>query len=89
MNELNDLIDRVRPFSILDIGIPVTESRSLCRPGPLRSRRPPHRRARIRKKWLRRYGYIALPCTGHGYKMAGIGVVGCPHWIDRLRKACP
>ncbi len=60
----------------------------LCACGCGKAIRPkrPHRRARIRKKWLRRYGWV-LKCDGHGYQMAGVGLVGCPHFVAKIRKA--
>lgn len=66
-------------------GIDVTVSKSLCQELAVRPKRP-HRRRRIQKKWIRRYGMV-MHCDGHGYQMAGVGIVGCPHWVAKLRKS--
>ncbi len=69
-------------------GVPVTESRSLCR--PFTEQRRKHRRARINKKWRKRYGMTDRECRGQGYQMGKGGsmhFVGCPHFVAQIRKA--
>ncbi len=68
-------------------GISVTVNDMLCRNDKMVRPKRPHRRARVQKKWIRRYGWVMGGCTGHGYEMAGVGLVGCPHWVARLHAA--
>lgn len=72
----------------------ITKNNMLCVPaldiGPKRT----HRRARIRKKWLKRYGRKTQVCDGHGpkglnaYQLMGQGIVACPHAFDRILSGC-
>jgi len=64
-------------------GIKVTISRMLCQQEFVRWRKS-HRKARINKKWHKRYGPVTV-CKGHGYQVAGIGIVGCPCFVNKLR----
>jgi hypothetical protein len=56
--------------------IRLTIDRYLCRPEFVGWKKS-HRKARINKKWHKRYGPI-LRCKGHAYHVRGMGIVCCP-----------
>lgn len=69
-------------------GTLITSNHLLCTPGgPLRPRRP-HRRARIAKKWQKRYGWVMKPCPGNAFEMMDYGgrrIVCCPCVIAAVK----
>lgn len=65
-------------------GIPIRVDRNLCQERPIRPRRP-HRKKRIRNKWIKRYGWVMGGCPTFGYNLAGFGIVACPHWVAVLK----
>lgn len=67
-------------------GIPITVSRMLCEVKFLRWRRT-HRRARIRKKWRKRYGMVLAKCPGVSYRLLGVGLICCPCVFTMLAEA--
>jgi hypothetical protein len=48
-------------------GIPIIVDRYICKPEFIRWRRK-HRKARINKKWRKKYGAV-IACKGVGYEM--------------------
>jgi hypothetical protein len=75
------------------MGMTVTKNDLLCAPSTFAQPKRPHRRRRIQKKWIKRYGYLMTQCSGRderglrAYQMAGIGIVACPHAFDLITKA--
>lgn len=68
-------------------GTPIYKDLLLCpAPIPLRPRRP-HRRPRIQKKWIKRFGYVYAPCPGKAYNIGGTYHL-CPHAYDALIEKC-
>lgn len=47
-----------------------------------------HRKARINKKWRKRYGAIYANCPGKAWEVAGFGIVVCPHVYEAIKKEC-
>lgn len=66
-------------------GIKVYTSSICCKEEFARWRRP-HRQKRIAKKWRKRYGAV-YACPGNGYNVKGMGIYGCPHFVEKLKKA--
>lgn len=70
-------------------GIPISVSSYICEyPFLYWKANKTHRRSRIRKKWLKRYGRTAIygPCPGKAFKLRGMGLVVCPHIKAELDK---
>lgn len=70
------------------LNTPITESIHACKLGKLRPARP-HRRPRIRKKWLKRFGTKIEECTGVAYEIRfpKATIVCCPHYMKKLLDA--
>lgn len=64
--------------------MPLMVSIYLCQTSFLRWRRT-HKKARIRKKWRKRYGAVFSQCKGHFYKI-GDTFMACPCVAAQIRK---
>lgn len=65
-------------------GTPVYINEWLCETKFVRWRKS-HRKARINKKWHKKYGAIYSHCVGRGYQMGG-KLILCPCMAAALRK---
>lgn len=80
-------------LSTLAFGPTVTKSALLCSFATALRPKRMHRRARIAKKWKKRYGMVMSECNGRdkdglrAYEMAGMGIVACPHAYELISKA--
>ncbi len=68
------------------MGTKLYASSLMCEPSLFVRWKRVHRRPRIQKRW-RRFGAIYTKCAGRGYHMAGLGIVGCPHWCQAVKSA--
>lgn len=66
-------------------GIKITVDAHLCE-YPCLGQAKRHRKSRINRKWLKRYGVKSGPCPGKCYEIRGMGLLMCPHIKAELDK---
>ena len=65
-------------------GMNITVDRHLCERKFIRWVKS-HKKARINKKWHKKYGYISR-CEGHAYEVRGMGLVCCPCFHEQMKR---
>lgn len=67
------------------LGIDIVTSEMVCDQASFLRAKRPHRRPRIAKKWLRRFGAVMTTCRGKCVVLLG-RYIACPHYMDKMKE---